>query len=95
VNVVVPVASSVPVPSSFEPSMNATIPVGMPAPGATAPTVAVKVIDWPKTPEEGLALREVAVSAWLTLWSRTVEVLVVKSVSPLYTTVIDVSRPPA
>ncbi len=35
-----------------EPSMNVTVPVGIPEPGASAVTVAVKVTDWPNT--EGL-----------------------------------------
>ena len=37
-----------------EPSVKVTVPVGVPAPGATALTVAVKVITWPKT--DGLAV---------------------------------------
>ena len=44
---------SVPVPTGLPPSRNVTVPVGVPAPGATGETVAVKVTDWPKT--DGLA----------------------------------------
>src|SRR6185437_13762631 len=40
---------SVPVPIGLAPSRNVTVPVGVPAPGATAETVAVNVTDWPKT----------------------------------------------
>src|SRR5689334_15022701 len=38
-----------PVPNVFVPSLNVTVPVGVPAPGATALTVAVNVTDWPDT----------------------------------------------
>ena len=31
------------------PSLKVTVPVGVPLPGEAAPTVAVKVTDWPKT----------------------------------------------
>ena len=44
---------SVPVPRVAPPSLNVTLPVGVPLPGAAAVTVAVKVTDWPKT--EGFA----------------------------------------
>jgi len=36
---------SVPVPRTVVPSLKVTVPVGVPAPGATALTVAVKVTD--------------------------------------------------
>ena len=39
----------VPVPMELPPSLNVTVPVGVPDPGATAETVTVKVIDCPKT----------------------------------------------
>ena len=42
------VVESVPVPSVFEPSLNVTVPLGLPLPGATAATVAVNVTDWPE-----------------------------------------------
>src|SRR6266853_1990149 len=38
-----------PVPRVAAPSLKATVPVGVPAPGAVGATVAVKVTDWPKT----------------------------------------------
>jgi len=37
----------VPVPSVLDPSLNVTVPVGVPEPGAVAVTVAVKVTDCP------------------------------------------------
>jgi len=43
---------SVPVPNVVAPSLNVTVPNGVPEPGDTAATVAVNVTDWPKT--EGL-----------------------------------------
>ncbi len=64
--VVVKVATpplSVPVPSVVEPSLNVTVPVGVPAPGAVAEMVAVKVTDWPKTDELGDAKSAVVVLA--------------------------------
>ena len=65
------------------PSLKTTLPVGVPAPGATALTVAVKVTDWPNT--DGLAeeARATALLAWLTVWVTTAEVLVLKLPSPL------------
>ena len=48
-NVAVSELFSVPVPRIVEPSSKVTVPVGMPAPGALALTVAVKVTDWPNT----------------------------------------------
>jgi len=39
---------SVPVPIGLPPSRKVTVPVGVPAPGATGETVAVNVTDWPK-----------------------------------------------
>src|SRR6266446_4010604 len=69
--------------------MKTTVPVGVPAPGETAATVAVKVIDCPKT--EGLKedVIVVIVSALLTNWLTAEEVLVLKLLSPLYTAVIE------
>lgn len=58
---------SVPVPRVVAPSLKVTVPAGVPAPGATADTVAVNVTDWPKT--EGFAVddSDVDVLAWFTL----------------------------
>ncbi len=49
------------VPRADAPSLNVTVPVGVPAPGATAATVVVKVIDWPKTDGLGPAVRTIVV----------------------------------
>ena len=38
-----------PLPIVVTPSLNRTMPVGVPAPGADAVTVAVKVTNWPNT----------------------------------------------
>ena len=72
----------VPVPNVAAPSLNVTVPVGVPAPGATAATVAVNVTDWPNT--EGLAdeVSEVVVLAMVTVCETVLEVLVFKFVSP-------------
>ena len=81
-SVVWPEPFSVPVPRVVEPSMNVTVPVGTPEPGALAATVAVNVTDWPKT--EGLADddTELLVPSWFTVCVNADDVLVVKSVSP-------------
>src|SRR5208283_5213389 len=80
---------SVAVPRVLEPSMNVAVPVGVPPPGETGLTVAVKVTAWPATD----GLREettlVVVLACLTVWVRAAEVLVMKLLSPLYTPVIE------
>ena len=53
----------VPVPNEVVPSKKETVPVGVPAPGVVAVTVAVKVTDWPMT--DGLVsdVRAVVVAA--------------------------------
>src|ERR1700694_5898392 len=65
------------------PSWKVTVPVGVPAPGGLAVTVAVKVTVWPTT--DGLAdeLTEVVVASWPTVWVSGGEVLVRKLASPL------------
>src|SRR6266566_4029608 len=52
-NIAWPEPSRVPVPRGLEPSLKVTVPVGVPAPGLFAVTVAVKVTGCPDT--EGLA----------------------------------------
>ena len=47
---------SVPLPILVEPSWKVTVPLGVPAPGLTAATVAVKVTLWPKTDGFGVEL---------------------------------------
>jgi hypothetical protein len=72
----------VPVPRVVLPSLKVTVPVGVPAPGATAATVAVNVTDWPKTDGVPDVAIDVVVDAWLTTCEMAGEVLVVKLVSP-------------
>jgi hypothetical protein len=49
----------VPVPMMVEPFLKVIVPLAVPAPGAVAATVAVKVTDWPKT--EALVVAKVVV----------------------------------
>ena len=57
--------------------------VGVPAPGATALTVAVKITGCPKTDGFGEETSVVVALALLTVWVRFGEVLVLKLTSPL------------
>ena len=75
-------AARMPVPMVVRPSKKSTVPVGVPAPGGTAATVAVNVTVWPKTLGLTEEVRVAVVSAGLTTWERTAEVLVAKLVSP-------------
>ncbi len=59
-----------------------TVPVGVPAPGETAATVAVNATDVPDVLVLGLETRVVVVLAWSTTWETALEVLVAKFVSP-------------
>ena len=79
---------NVTVPREVAPSKNSTVPVAVPAPGEVAATVAVKVIDSPKT--EGLTkdVNAVVVLALLTTWLTAELVLVTKLESPEYTAVM-------
>ncbi len=73
-------------PPKGEPSIeNCTVPLGVPAPGATALTAAVKITLCPKT--EGLdeELTEVMVAARFTVCVRVCELAELKPESPLYT----------
>src|ERR1700674_2513113 len=81
-------AFSVAVPSVAAPSMNVTVPVGVPEPGAFAVTVAVKVAACPNTAGLADAASAVALAAWFTAWLSAADVLVVKLASPLYTAVM-------
>ncbi len=47
--VAVPLVNVAAAPKLVPPSLNCTVPLGVPAPGATAETVAVNVTDWPET----------------------------------------------
>src|SRR5437667_153698 len=75
-------------PSNVPSIVMATVPVGVPAPGATGLIVTVRVTACPNT--DGLADEVIAVdlAAWATVCVKAPEVLVVKLVSPPYTTVI-------
>lgn len=68
----IPELLRVPLPKALDPSMNVTVPVGVPE---AAVTVAVKVTDCLKT--DGLAdeARAVAVVALFTTWVTAFEVL--------------------
>jgi hypothetical protein len=64
VKVALPVAPSVPVPRFVPPSLNVTVPVGVPVPLVCA-TVAVKVTEFPYVEEPGLAESVVVVGVRL------------------------------
>jgi hypothetical protein len=81
-NVAWPVAFSVAVPSAVGPSRKVTVPVGLPAPGAAAATVAVKVTDWPNTDRLVLEVTAEVLLAWLTVCVSGADVLPVKLASP-------------
>ena len=80
-NVATPPAS-VPVPSVVAPSLNVTVPVGVPDAGDAAATVAVKVTDWPNTLGLAEDPSDVVVAPWFTVCVRPDEVDPVKLVSP-------------
>ncbi|MGX1855123.1 hypothetical protein [Streptomyces sp. NPDC055299] len=61
---------------------NVTVPVGVPAPGATGATVAVNVTDCPTTDGSGDELTVVVVDACPTVWV-SVPVEPVKAALPL------------
>ena len=65
VNVAIPDALTGPVLIIVDPSLNVTVPVRVPAPGATTATVAVNVTDWFKSDGFTEELRVVVVSALL------------------------------
>ena len=65
-----------------EPLVNATVPVGLPAPGAVTETVAVKVSDCPVALGLDEDVRDVVVAAGLTVWATAAEVEAVKLLSP-------------
>src|SRR5262249_42862678 len=66
------------VASGLPPSLKVTVPDGVPLPGLVTLTVAVKVTDWPQT--EGLTddVTFADVSALLTTWLSTPELLPIK-----------------
>ena len=66
------------------PSVKVTVPLGVPAPGATAATVAMKVTVWPNTDGLGDELTVVLLEALFTTWgeAESVPELVRKLPSP-------------
>jgi hypothetical protein len=79
--VATPEPFSVPVPNVVAPSLNVTVPVGVPAPGATAVTIAVRVTDWPNTDGFRDEVSAVVVLAGPTVCVIADEVLPLKLVS--------------
>ncbi len=69
-------------------SRKVTLPVGVPAPGLTTPTVAVNVTDWPNAAALRLDDKLVVVFDLATVWNRGVVVLAVKLVRSPYNTVM-------
>jgi hypothetical protein len=66
------------------PSLTVTVPVGVPLPGATDETVAVKDTGWPTREGAGPdEVRPVVVAAELTFWVSVEDVLVPLLASPL------------
>jgi hypothetical protein len=75
-------ADKLAVPRVAAPSRNVTVPVGVPAAGATVLTVAVKVTDWPKTDGSAELVTVVVLLPFVTVWVIAAEVLLLKFVSP-------------
>jgi hypothetical protein len=69
-------------PSVVAPSLNVTVPVGVPVPGADAVTVAVKLTVWPNTEGSGDQLTDVLVLSWFTVWVSVEDMFVLKLASP-------------
>jgi hypothetical protein len=65
-NVALPLLNA-PVPTVVEPFLKVTVPVGVPAPGETAPTAAVRVTDVPDLAEDAEEARDTVVLALLTV----------------------------
>ena len=80
----------VPVPIEAPPSRKVTVPVSVPAPGATAVTFAVKITDWCKAAEFCELARTVTVAVLLTTCGFPVSVppLALKLALPAYVVVI-------
>src|SRR3954447_9444339 len=82
VNVAEPPAPTATVPRTTLPSLNVTLPVGVPPPGATAATVAVKVTAWPVTAGLTDDRRATVDAAGLMVTVVAAEVLSVKPLGP-------------
>src|SRR4051812_1793992 len=81
-------ATSGPLPMVVAPSLNVTDPVGVPAPGAVAETVAVKMTCCPKTLGFAEEASAIPVKALLTVCATAEEVEPTKSELPPYTALI-------
>ena len=82
-----PAPFNVPVPNIVGPISKLTVPVGIPDPGATATTVAMRVTDCPNVDGLGIEAAVASVSALLTACDAPAEVLVLKLLSPAYAAV--------
>ena len=83
VKLAVPPPLSIVEPISAFPSEKFTVPVGVPDPGATTATVAVKVTACPATLGLAEVVSVVVVDPWVTVWASKPELLAEKFVSPL------------
>jgi hypothetical protein len=81
-SVPLPESSRVPEPSVVAPSLNTTVPVGVPVPGACADTDAVNVTDWPNTDGDPDDAMLVTVAALPTTWESGVDVLAMNPTAP-------------
>jgi len=88
-NVAVPAADSGLVPIVIVPFRNVTVPVGVPAPGATTVTVAVKLTLCPTADGFGDEVTLVLVLALFTTCETAALVLVLKLALPRYVAVIE------
>ena len=82
VNVAVPPVPTATVPRTALPSLKVMVPVGVPPPGATAATLAVKVTAWPVTAGLTDDPRATVVAARLTVTAAAAEVLPAKPMVP-------------
>ena len=69
-------------PSALAPSMNCTVPVAVPPPGATVATVAVSVVDWPEVDGLTLDATEVVVFATVTVCATPADTLAGSALVP-------------
>src|SRR6516165_10367764 len=82
VSAAVPPGPTATVARTVLPSLKVTVPVGVPAPGETAATVAVKVTAWPVTAGLTDDFRATVVAAGLTVTATAAEVLAAKPLTP-------------
>ena len=93
-SVATPAASACGAPRSPAPSLNCTVPVGVPAPGAVTVTVAVNVVLCPNTAGLTEEASPVAVAARFTVCVGNAPVLAAKLASPLYSALIPCAAGP-